>query len=100
MHNAVAVRGGGDQAAFGIPDFTLAVGPGRIGEGLQFVLQLQEIGLQLGVEGEHGGPIALALLGAQGGGMERGEAGDAGEEIRERSLRHVGVQQAGAAAVG
>ena len=31
-----------------------------------------------GIESEHGRPIALALLGAQGGGMERGEAGEAG----------------------
>jgi hypothetical protein len=30
-----------------------------------------------GIESEHGGPIALALLGAQGGGMECGEAGEA-----------------------
>ena len=66
---------------------------------MQFVLQLKEIGFKLGVEGEHGGSIALALLGAQGGGMERGEAGDAGVELRERHLRHGGVQR-GATEVG
>ena len=100
MHNAVAIGGGGDQAPFGFTDFELAVGPGCVGKRLQFVLQLKEIGLQLGVEGEHGRPIALALLGAQGGGMERGEAGEAGVELSERSLRHGGVQHAGAEAVG
>ena len=78
MHDAVAIGSGGNQAAFGFTDFELAVGPGFVGKRLQLVLQLKEIGLQLGVEGEHGGPIALALLGAQGGGMERGEAGEAG----------------------
>jgi hypothetical protein len=30
-----------------------------------------------GIESEHSGPIAFALLGAQGGGMECGEAGEA-----------------------
>jgi hypothetical protein len=53
-----------------------------------------------GIEGEHGRPIALALLGAQGGGMECGEAGEAGVEISERSLRHGGVQRAAAEAAG
>jgi hypothetical protein len=53
-----------------------------------------------GVESQHRRPIALALLGAQGGGMECGEAGEAGVELGERSLRHVGVQRAVAEAAG
>jgi hypothetical protein len=84
MHHAVAIGGGGDQAPFGITDFKLAVGPGCVGEGLQLVLQLKEMGLQLGVEAEHGGPVALALLGPQGGGIEGGKAGDFWVELGER----------------
>jgi hypothetical protein len=81
-------------------DYELAVGPGFIGKRKQLVLQLKEIGLQPGVESQHGGSIALALLGAQGGGMECSEAGEAGVELDERSLRHVGVQRAAAEAAG
>ena len=94
MHNAVAIGGGGDHAPFGIPDFKLAVGPGFIGKSKQLVLQLKEIGLQPGVESQHGGSIALALLGTQGGGMECSEAGEAGEEISTET------DAAGGSAVG
>jgi hypothetical protein len=88
MHHAVAIGGGGNQAAFGIADFKVAVGAGGVGEGLQFVLQLEEIGLQPGVEAEHGGPIALAALGVEGSGVEGGEAGEARPEIPERLHGH------------
>jgi hypothetical protein len=45
MDDAVAVWGGGDQTPLGFTNFKLAVRPGFVGERLQLVLQLKEIGL-------------------------------------------------------
>ena len=85
VHHPIAIRGSGDQPPFWVADFELPVGARRIGEGLQFLLQLEEIGLQMFIEGQHIGAVALAALGAAGGGVEGSEAGDLGVEIGEGS---------------
>jgi hypothetical protein len=52
---------------------------------LQLVLQLKEMGLQLGVEAEYGVPVALTLLGPQGSGVEGGKAGEFWVQLDERA---------------
>ena len=83
VHHPIAIGRSGNQTAFGITDFELAVGAGGVAEALKFLLELEEICFQMGVEGQHGGPVALAPLGVEGSGMEGGEAGDARPEIGE-----------------
>ena len=82
MHHPVAEGGGTDQAWLGIADAELPVGAGAVDERAQFLLQTQQLRFQVGVEGQHRGPIALATLGTAGGGLQAGEAGEAGVEIR------------------
>ena len=84
MHHAIAIGGGGDEAALGIADFKLAIGTGGIGERLQFVLEPEEVGFQPGVEGQHSRPVALAALGVEGSGVKGDETGEARPEIAER----------------
>ena len=43
VHHPIAVGGGGDQAPLGLEDLELAVGARGVGEGLQFVLEREEI---------------------------------------------------------
>jgi hypothetical protein len=83
VHHPIAIGCSGNQTAFGITDFELAVGAGGIGEALKFLLELEQIAFQMSVEGQHGRPIALAPLGVEGSGMKGGEAGDARPEIGE-----------------
>lgn len=52
MHHPIPVWGGADPPGFGVADAELAVGPGPVGEAAQLLLQPQQFGAQLGVEGD------------------------------------------------
>lgn len=92
MHNSIAEGGGAHQPGLGFADHELAIGTRRVVEAAQFLLQQKHFSFQIGREGEHLRPVALAPAGLAESGEQSGEAGDAGIEIPHRSwgLAHPG----------
>ena len=68
MHDAVAIGSGGDGAGLGITNREAPIRAGLIAEGAQLLLELEQLGLQTTVEGQHIGAKAFAALGGFGGG--------------------------------
>jgi len=60
MHHSVAEGRRADQPPFWLVDVEVGVGSRPIGKSLQFVLQLQQLMLQIKLESGHGHPVALA----------------------------------------
>jgi hypothetical protein len=70
------------------------VGAGRTGECQQLLLELEDIGLDLVIKGQHITAVALAFLGPAGRRQEVVEGCDAREQIPEGCRGH-GVPQQG-----
>jgi len=71
LHHAVTKRQRGHQALFGLVDQKGAVGSGAVAAPDQFVLQRDEVALQVGLKALHFGHVALAGAGAQVGRVQR-----------------------------
>ena len=73
--------------------------PNQVGECQQLLLKLEDIGLELGIKGQHITAVALAFLGPAGRRQEVGEGCNAREQIPQGCRSH-GVPQQGGSTSG
>ena len=81
VDDSIAVGCGGNHAGFGGLDLEGGVGTGAVGLGVELVLEFDELGFEVVVEGEDVGAKAFAALGFVGGVEEIGEINYAGPEV-------------------
>jgi hypothetical protein len=60
VHHPIAKGSGTHQPGFGFADRELPIGARGVSEAAQLVLELKQLGFQIGAKGEHIRPIALA----------------------------------------